>query len=1219
MIKIRYIPDILLKKTHEEIDVEFNANYNLEDYLIESKFDYVDKRIIVSGKEETVLGRTIKKNDEIIIIPDVGLGGIGAAIGWVVSNFSTVVAVLSTVYSIYSAFQKPRIPTFSSMGSSGGIDEGSPSYGWDGAKTTMQVGTPVPVIYGEMQVGGNIINQHITNDGDKNYLNILLALSEGEIEDIDSIKINDNPIANFSGITTYKRYGTNDQTVIPNFEDAHNLYTINANLLKNSAYTYTTSNSDVETFKIHFTLPSGLFQVDGQKGVLSWDVVYKVEYKLHTDVAWTDLGSTTITATQQSAVRRVYEKTGLTAGQYDIRVTKTSNDSSLDPQKMGDLTLAQVDEIQTDDFIYPNTALLGIKALATDQLSGSTPNITCVVKGKKISIPNILNGATAVSWEDYYYDDVTSEYKLLSDDTVLSWDDTTYITAYSANPIWCARDFLINTRYGLGNYITTTNISLSNDLTESLYCEEKLDDGESGYEKRFRLDVVLDSVTRAFDLIHQLCSSFRGMPFYSNGAIKIVIDKPASSSQLFTMGNIIENTWAQSWKSTTESYNIIEIQFLDKENNYKQDTITYIDETAIAGGDELRKKSMRLFVTKKSYALREARYALKVSKYIDVTASFKTGINGIAMDVSEIASVSHDVPQWGFSGRILTGSTKTSIKLDRTVTVEAGETYKLRILFGDDDTQEEVTVLDGAGEYSTLTTNAFTKAPSRFDNYSFGVTSAVKKDFRLISVRRDSLHEVEVKLIEYDSDVYDDTVITIPDDKISALDVTIGDVRDLTLTERATILNDGSVAEKIYVDFNVPDESDSKVNSYKYARVYISDNAGTSWEIAGTTYKNQYIIEKGLVKDETYKIAVVSVSANEQANAIDDSPDESVSLDGKTDRPLGVDNFSATQEGNFIHFYNDANADLDIACYRYKLGSDWSTATTIAERVDAVDFLYPVGQIGEITYMVKAVDTSKNESAQPTYVTITTIPTFDASFINEFNPFAQCREYILSNVDLVRTEDAFSGYARDTFSLATADSWQTREAEAQTWQYQEENGGLVMDETYETSGYFEQTIAYNLGSVNKFKVVLDIDYTPIGKGGSVAVHISTKELIGDTWSAFALVDATTVYSARYIKFKYILGSTDANYPVRIYDGTIYLNAPNILFDEGNNVPVVSGGTDIVFKPDFQNTPAISAVPTDGTIGYCSVSAPTKDGFKVYVYDKDGLAVNANIDYIAKGN
>jgi len=45
-------------------------------------------------------------------------------------------------------------------------------------------------------------------------------------------------------------------------------------------------------------------------------------------------------------------------------------------------------------------------------LSGSTPNITAIVEGKKVSIPDVRNAGVPVDWEDYYWDG--SDYRLLA-------------------------------------------------------------------------------------------------------------------------------------------------------------------------------------------------------------------------------------------------------------------------------------------------------------------------------------------------------------------------------------------------------------------------------------------------------------------------------------------------------------------------------------------------------------------------------------------------------------------------------------------------------------------------------------------------------------------------------------------------------------------------------------------------------------------------------------
>ena len=162
-------------------------------------------------------------------------------------------------------------------------------------------------------------------------------------------------------------------------------------------------------------------------------------------------------------------------------------------------------------------------------------------------------------------------------------------------------------------------------LEMAKHCEEKVPNGVGGYEKRFRLDVMIDSSSAALDIISQLCSVFRGMPFYSAGAIKIVIDKEETPVQLFTMGSIIKDSFVQSWKSRKDIPNVLQVQFLNESEDYKQESIAYVDEDSLTDGDPMREKTIRMFATHISQVLREARYNMKVAKYIKRTVSFKAG------------------------------------------------------------------------------------------------------------------------------------------------------------------------------------------------------------------------------------------------------------------------------------------------------------------------------------------------------------------------------------------------------------------------------------------------------------------------------------------------------------------------------------------------------------------------------------------------------------------
>jgi predicted phage tail protein len=968
MITIRNIENPFKLDQAQIKRFDYSRSETIRGLLDKSGFDYKDKRVIVTGKRIENLDVCVEKEDEIIIIPEVR-APVVAIVSAIISSIWAYAAahpfifaffVLSLGYSIYQYMNQPKMPDFN-LGSTG-LDEGSPTYGWDGVRTIQEVGVPVAVVYGEHKVGGNIINQFIRDDGDKHYLNVLLALCEGEIEAVDSIEVNNNPINNFDGIDTSVRYGTNDQSLIEDFEDLHNLYTVNVNLLKDNPHIYETLDSDVEGFEVLLRLNNGLYRQSSGGGIGSWSVRYKVEYKLHVSGTWIDLGETTISDNSRSPVRRTFRKAGLVPGKYDIRVTRTSDDSTLDPLKQGDLAWYQVDELKTDSLNYPNTALLGLKLLATNQLSGGMPNITSVVKGKKVLVPNILNGITPVDWEDYYWDG--ADYRLFSDDTALSWDGVAYVEKYSANPVWCLRDFVTNNRYGLGEFINIGNLDMVSLLEMSRYCEEKIGDGQSGHEKRFRMDVVIDSNTKALDVLIQLCATFNAMPVYSGGGISFKIDKQANPTQLFSMGNIVKDSFAQSWKTLKEIPNVIEIQFMDKDKGYRQETIAYIDEDALAAGDPMRKSQVRLFTTRASYAIRAGRYALKVAKYINRSVSFKAGVDAVACQAGDIISISHDVPQWGFSGRVSKGSSATLVKLDREIILEDAKSYKIQVRFSD-DTIEEKAIVSLAGSYTEIECEAFSAAPQGFDVYAIGETNKVKKDFRVVSIQREGRNEVLIAAMEYNENVYDDSDVIIPDNNYSSLQFIIPLVSNVVLSERILTLSDGTIENSIDVCFELPDMSNIEIiNRFKGVNVYYSDNDGLSWYYAGYTQGNSMSIIGNIEVGSTYKVCVASVTYDGQESAKADSPAAEITITGNATPPHNVSNFAYTFL-NEIVFTWDKTPNLDLAGYEIRTEDvNWGVQNPhLVYRGLANTFtIVRPGSRTPGTYYIKAYNTTGNYS-----------------------------------------------------------------------------------------------------------------------------------------------------------------------------------------------------------------------------------------------------------------
>ena len=140
---------------------------------------------------------------------------------------------------------------------------------------------------------------------------------------------------------------------------------------------------------------------------------------------------------------------------YDIRLYRNGDDSE-DPNLADTVKLHSVSEIVEDSLIYPNTALFGIEMLATNQLSGSPPNITLAAKGLKVEVPDVSSG----NFEDCFWSEDNNRFENYAGSEV-GWDGTTLITEYTANPAAHMRNIMLNERYGIGRYFNSGDINVA--------------------------------------------------------------------------------------------------------------------------------------------------------------------------------------------------------------------------------------------------------------------------------------------------------------------------------------------------------------------------------------------------------------------------------------------------------------------------------------------------------------------------------------------------------------------------------------------------------------------------------------------------------------------------------------------------------------------------------------------------------------------------------------
>jgi len=164
MIKLSYRPIRFEVKGKQDFEYPFDRDKSLSAYLEQAGIDCKDCDIIILGKTEKSLDKKLDDGVEVIVTPKVEIpaaifvwfGMSAAAAAFWSAVTSVLFAVLSVAYSIYSAMTaRTKLPSFGlSNTGSDGIDENSPTYGWDGIRTIQEVGVPVKLIYGRRKVGG---------------------------------------------------------------------------------------------------------------------------------------------------------------------------------------------------------------------------------------------------------------------------------------------------------------------------------------------------------------------------------------------------------------------------------------------------------------------------------------------------------------------------------------------------------------------------------------------------------------------------------------------------------------------------------------------------------------------------------------------------------------------------------------------------------------------------------------------------------------------------------------------------------------------------------------------------------------------------------------------------------------------------------------------------------------------------------------------------------
>lgn len=722
--------------------------------------------------------------------------------------------------------------------------EQSNTYGWGGMKSLSGQGYVLPVVYGTMKTAGIMLQQHVVSDGEKQYLNVLYALAEGEIDSIENIRLNENPFSYFTDVVVEKRFGTNTQPIIENFNDSYADTPLSFELNPGNDWSmYQLDGNTAQAIELTISFPQGLYYSNDSGGLSKTWVRIEAQIRKVGSADWIDLpilnddGEDTKKGFLVGRMRRkhngtweamqsdntaiyggvlrgktntpfykVYGFYDLKPAQYEVRVRCAAKDGTT-VRYVNKVQWSGVTQVIYDDFTYPGKALLGLKALATDQLSGNNPSMTCHVSRNWIWAWN----PTAHEWQK----------------------------KPANNPAWAAYDILLHCRQIENIHTNTMEFVIDGDIAKEqmdYYAFEAWANActEAGAEFNY----LFDTAMRKWDAINYPCRVGRGAVLPVGTKLTCIYDYASEPVQLFNVSNIKKDSFKEEFLGLENRANAIEISFLNKDKNYERDVLTVYSD----GFDSTTKVQQPTQIelmgcTSAEQAYRYGRYKLRSNQYEIRTVTFDAFVDAIACNIGDVIIVQSDVTNWGSGGRVVS-VTGNTIKVDTAIDEDSSE-----VMVRDQSTDKiyKAIITARQDEFTITVDSATGFSPDAI--YTAGKTGREAKLFRVLTIEKSQNEQTRtIVAVEYYPELYSADLSAVPE--IIPYDTSVPAPYNLLANVK---LYPDSLC-KIFCTWNNPKQA---------YRIYLEVQEGNSkWDQYGVFTRNESAYSFDADPTKIYKIRV---------------------------------------------------------------------------------------------------------------------------------------------------------------------------------------------------------------------------------------------------------------------------------------------------------------------------------------------------------------------------
>ncbi|HHH2536177.1 TPA: DUF1983 domain-containing protein [Klebsiella pneumoniae] len=657
---------------------------------------------------------------------------------------------------------------------------------------------------------------------------ILLALGEGEFaggltgKDIylDGTPLeNADGSQNFSGVSWEFRPGTQAQTYIQGIPGTENEISVGTEVSSKTAWTHTFTNTQLSAVRVRLKWPSLMKQED-DGDVVGNTVKYAID--LQTDGgAWQTVLETAVTGKTTSGYERSHRIDLPHAGStWTLRLRKISPDAN--SVKVGDvMTLQSYTEVIDAKLRYPNTALLYIE-FDSSQFNGSIPQISCEPRGRVIRVPDNYNPETRE-----YTGVWTGGFK---------W-------AWTDNPAWIYYDIVTADRFGLGNRLSSANISKWTLYQIAQYCDQLVPDGRGGdgMEPRYTCNVYVQERNDAYTVLRDFAAIFRGMTCWNGEQIVVQADMPRDVDFTYTRANIVGKPRYSSSSSQVRYTNAL-VSWSDPDNDYADAMEPAFIPELVSRYSFNQLEMTAIGCTRQSEAHRKGLWGILTNNK-DRVVEFDVGLDGRIPQPGYIIALADELLAGRVNGGRISAVNGRVITLDRDVDAKPGDRLQLNLPSG---ISQSRTIQAVNGRRQITVTTAYSETPERECVWAVESNDLFLQQYRVTGVKENGDATLTITGVSHDPDKFAriDTGAIIDQRPVSVLPAgNQSPPDDIVITSRS-VVNQGISVETMQVNWSavsgaIAYEAQWRRNDGNWINVPRSST--TSFEVSGI-YAGRYLV-----------------------------------------------------------------------------------------------------------------------------------------------------------------------------------------------------------------------------------------------------------------------------------------------------------------------------------------------------------------------------------------